>query len=113
MLGVEILLYILYNMYIMNKKSETISVSKAREQLAEITGQVRFGKKRFIFSSRGRQVAAIVPIEDLKLLEEIEDMIDIRESKEALEDEGRITLEEFLAKLGIKDEEIKNHKPRI
>lgn len=97
-------------MYNMSKKSETISVSKAREQLAEITGKVRFGKKRFIFSSRGKQIAAIVPIEDLKLLEEIEDMIDIRESKEALEDEGRITFDEVMAKLGIKEEEIRNHK---
>ena len=40
---------------------------------------------------RGRAVAAIVPIEDLDLLERMEDELDLRAAREALADPGNAT----------------------
>ncbi len=44
---------------------EKVSPSKARENLVEITDKMRFGKKRPVFLLKGgKDIAAIVPIED-------------------------------------------------
>ncbi len=93
--------------------AETISSTKAREQLADIIGKVRYGKRRFVFSSRGKAVAAIVPIDDLLLLEKLEDQHDILLAKKALEEPGNIPLEDVLAKLGIAKEGLeKEHESK-
>jgi len=105
----------MYNMYNMYRGAnmpgsssvEKVSPSKARENLAEIIGKVRFGKKRFIFSSRGKDIAAIVPIEDLVLLEKFEDNQDIKLARQALEEEGTVTFEDALAKLGLSEEAVR------
>jgi prevent-host-death family protein len=54
-----------------------ISTVKAREQLSTVINRAAFGKERVVLTRRGKEVAAIVPIEDVKLLEELEDRIDL------------------------------------
>lgn len=49
-----------------------------RANLGEYLGQVRFGGKRVTVTSHGKPIAAIVPIEDLELLERIEDEVDLK-----------------------------------
>ncbi len=79
-------------------------VSEAREDLAETLNLVRYKGERIVLHRRGRDVAALVPVEDLQLLEDLEDRIDLEVAREALkeaEKEGTISWSEVKKKLGI------------
>lgn len=56
----------------------------AWENLAAILNRVAYGKERLVLTRRGRSLAAIVPIEDLELLEELEDERDSTTIRERL-----------------------------
>jgi len=45
---------------------------------------VAFGRERVVVKRRGKEVAAVVPIDDLRLLEELEDWIDLADARAAL-----------------------------
>lgn len=45
----------------------------ARKKFANIINRVAYGKESFVLTRRGEALAAIVSMEDLKLLQEIED----------------------------------------
>lgn len=57
--------------------SRSLSVAEVREQLADMLNEVKYAKKRTVVTKHGRQVAAVVSVEDLQLLERIEDFIDV------------------------------------
>jgi prevent-host-death family protein len=69
----------------------SITAAKARENFAEIINQVAYGKERMVLTRRGRELVAVIPIEDLKTLLALEDQIDLDEGKARLADikEGR------------------------
>ena len=82
----------------------TISTVKARQQLSTVINRAAFGKERVVLTRRGREVAAVVPIEDVKLLEELEDRIDLEEARAALAEtksKGTIPWEKIKADLGL------------
>jgi prevent-host-death family protein len=82
----------------------TISTVKAREQLSTVVNRAAFGKERVVLTRRGKEVAAVVPIEDVKLLEELEDRIDLEEARAALAEtksRGTIPWEKIKADLGL------------
>ena len=60
-----------------------VSTSAARQQLSEIVSRAEYGGERTVLHRRKRPVAAIVPIEDLELLERYEDELDARLAKRA------------------------------
>ncbi|MGH2533141.1 MAG: type II toxin-antitoxin system Phd/YefM family antitoxin [Thermomicrobiales bacterium] len=81
-----------------------ISTVEARERLAEVVNRAAFGGERVVLTRRGKELAAIVPMEDLRWLEEYEDRIDIEDADAALaeaREKGTISLEEFKAQLGL------------
>ena len=55
--------------------------SEARSELTEIVNRVAFGHDRYILTRNGKELAAIVSIEDLKILEEIEDRLDVETAR--------------------------------
>jgi len=61
-----------------------VSTVDARDQFSEIINRAAFGKERMILTRRGKALVAVVPIEDVKLLEALEDRIDLDEAKAAL-----------------------------
>jgi prevent-host-death family protein len=63
-----------------------VTVSEARQDFAEIVNRAAYGGERVRVVRRGRAVAAIVPIEDLDLLERLEDEIDLEAVREAMAD---------------------------
>ena len=63
-----------------------LSVSEAREEFAELVNRVAYGHERVRVARRGRELAALVPIEDLDLLEALEDELDLAAAREALAD---------------------------
>ncbi len=83
---------------------DSVNTTEARENLAEVINRVSYAKDRVRITRRGKQVAAVVPIEDLELLERLEDEMDIREAKKALADarqHGTIPWEEAKEELGL------------
>lgn len=61
-----------------------ISVTDVRGDLAEIVNRAHYAKSRITVTRRGKGIAAIVPMEDLHLLLEIEAKLDLDKAREAL-----------------------------
>ncbi len=66
--------------------SGLVSVSEARATFAELVNRAAYGHERVRVVRRGRPVAAIVPIEDVELLERLEDEVDLQAARDALAD---------------------------
>lgn len=82
--------------------SETsVTVSEARGTFADMVNQVAYAAVRVVLSRRGRRVAALVPLEDLELIEKLEDRIDLEAAREALKEPGSIPWEKVKADLGL------------
>ena len=84
--------------------TKPLSVSEARDKLAEVIGQVQYGGERVTISRRGKPVAVVVSVADAAWLEAMEDKIDIElacEGKAEMERLGgkTYTLEEVMAEL--------------
>lgn len=63
--------------------------SEARSDLTAIVNHVAFGHDRYILTRNGKELAAIVSIEDLKLLEEMEDKLDLEIARRIDKDIGK------------------------
>ncbi|HKP52835.1 MAG TPA: type II toxin-antitoxin system Phd/YefM family antitoxin [Chloroflexia bacterium] len=63
-----------------------MSTGEARDNFADVINRVAYGKERVVLTRRGKRLVAVVPIEDVLLLEKLEDQIDIEEAHIALEE---------------------------
>ena len=63
-----------------------VSAGKVRQDFAETVNRVAYGGERIVLDRRGRSLAALIPLEDLALLEELEDRQDAEEARKALAD---------------------------
>ncbi|MBM4124901.1 MAG: type II toxin-antitoxin system Phd/YefM family antitoxin [Nitrospira sp.] len=81
-----------------------LPASKAREGFADTINRVAFGKERVVLRRRGKDIAALVPMADLRLLEELEDRIDLVDARAALAEtkkKGAKPLDAILKDLGL------------
>ncbi len=79
-----------------------ISTAEARKKFANIINQVAFGNESIILTRRGKEVAALVSIDEFKLLQKIEDRMDIEDAHNALEEPSEnIPAAELWKKLGL------------
>lgn len=79
-----------------------ISITRARDVLGETINHVRFTGERVALTRHGKAVAILIPCEDLKLLEKLEDRLDAEAAKRALaESDERIPFEKVLERLGL------------
>ena len=82
--------------------NKTISTADARKNFADVVNTVAYGKEPIILTRRGQEVAALISIEELQLLQKIEDHIDIEDARKALEEPGEnISADEFWKELGL------------
>ena len=51
-----------------------VTAAQARSQFGELMNRAVYGKERILLTRRGKVLAAIVPAEDIDILEELEDM---------------------------------------
>ena len=61
-----------------SSRTSAASASAARESFSDMINRAAYGKERVIVKRRGKALAAIVPIEDMRALEDLEDEIDAR-----------------------------------
>lgn len=78
-----------------------IPASQARSEFAETLTRVQHKRERLILRRHNKDVVAIVSIEDLKLLEAIEDKLDVKAIRAARAEEGSIPWEQLKAELGL------------
>ncbi|MEC4888933.1 MAG: type II toxin-antitoxin system Phd/YefM family antitoxin [Nitrospira sp.] len=81
-----------------------LPTSKAREGFSDTLNRVAFGKERVVLKRRGKEIAAVVPMDDLRLLEELEDRIDLVDARAALAEtkkKGAKPLDVILKDLGL------------
>lgn len=80
----------------------TVSTAEARKKFAEIVNKVAYGKEPVVLTRRGVEIAALISIEELELLQLIEDHIDIEDARKALEEPGKnISAERLWKALGL------------
>ena len=85
--------------------SQSITTVAARQRFAELIDRVARGKDRVVLTRRRQPLVAVVPIEDMALLEEIEDREDLRAARAALREakrKGTIPLDEVLKEFNYK-----------
>jgi prevent-host-death family protein len=82
----------------------TLSMMQARRALAATVSRVARGK-RIVLERRGKPVAALIPVEDLRLYEKLladyEDRLDLAAARKALKEPGEVSLKELKARLGL------------
>jgi prevent-host-death family protein len=84
-----------------------INISEAREELPEVINRVAYGKERVIVERRGKDLAAVLPMEDLRMPERLEqeerDRRDLAAARLASKDakrKGTKSLQRFLRETG-------------
>jgi len=61
-----------------------IPSGKLREDFSETVNRVAYGRERIIVHRRGKDLAALIPVEDLRVLESLEDRQDIEDADKAI-----------------------------
>jgi prevent-host-death family protein len=86
-----------------------VSSREARVKFSEIINRARYARERTVITSNGKEVAAVVAMDDLKLLEAILEEIEYREDIEAAktaladyEKHGGVPIDDVLQRLGLK-----------
>lgn len=83
-----------------------LNATEARNSFSETLNQVRYNKERVVLERHGKGFAAVVPLEDLELLEALEDRADAKALRKAIaaakrKGEQPIPLAEARKRLGL------------
>jgi prevent-host-death family protein len=80
----------------------TLNITEIRDNLSEAISRVAYKGERILVRRSGKDVVAIVSVEDLAALEAMEDEYDIQAADAALaESDERIPYEEVRRELGL------------
>ncbi len=78
-----------------------VSMTKARQNFTDIANRVMYGDERICIEKNNKPLVAVVPIEDVELLEALEDKLDVEAALKALKKPGFISLKALKKELGI------------
>ena len=82
--------------------AKALSVREARASFATVVNEAAFGKQRFVVTRNGKRAVAIVPVEDLDMIETIEDKVDLQEVRRRLAKPGKtLSIPELKKSLGL------------
>ncbi len=62
-----------------------ITTAEARKNMAELLNRAAYGGERFVVTRHGKELVAIVPVEDATLLERLRALLEKRDYEAALE----------------------------
>ncbi|MGA3350959.1 MAG: type II toxin-antitoxin system Phd/YefM family antitoxin [Candidatus Sulfotelmatobacter sp.] len=74
---------------------DKLTASEARQNFSNILSRAEYRGERVIVHRGKKAVAAVVPIEDVELLERLEDEIDVAAARKALKDPRTIPWEKI------------------
>ena len=81
-----------------------LEATTARNAFSDLVNKVAYGADRVVIERRGKPVAAVIPIADLRLLELLEDRLDIGAARKALanpKNRVRVPWQKVKADLGL------------
>lgn len=89
-------MYQIYDPYMMR-----LSASKARQEFADTLNRVLYRGERIVLRRRGKDLAALIPMEDLELLRQLEDRLDLEAARRVLREKGVVSWKKLKADLGL------------
>jgi prevent-host-death family protein len=79
-----------------------LNASQARAAFAEAINRAAYGGDRTIIRRHGKDVAAVVSVQDFETLEALEDRLDLEEARKIMKKPGRlIAWEKIKSDLGL------------
>ena len=78
-----------------------LSATRAREEFSDTLNRVAYGGERIVLHRRGKDLAALVSVEDLQLLRELEDRLDLEAARRAMKEKGTLSWEDVKSELGL------------
>ncbi len=83
----------------------TVTASDLKTNHSDVLGRAQYGHERIAVTRHGKEVAAVVPIEDARLLETLEEALDALDALDAIHEteqgEATISLAELRERLGL------------
>jgi prevent-host-death family protein len=79
-------------------------VTEVRSSLSDALNRAAYAGERVVVHRHGKDIAAVVPIEDLRLLQELEDRFDLEDARAALKEtkkKGTISWKKIKTDLGL------------
>ena len=89
------------------KSTNRIPTADAKKKFGQVSGRVTYGKERIILTKHNQDHLALVPIEDLRLLQVLDEEVDrdtFMELKERAAKYETTPLEDLAEELGLEDE---------
>ena len=78
-----------------------IAIRELRNNLSDALNRVAYGGERVVLERRGKGIAALVSMDDLALLEQMENEADLKALRKARQEKGGITLAQYRKKHGL------------
>ena len=79
----------------------TLAATELRTHGSEAINRVAYAGDRVLLQRHGKNVAAIVSVEDLELLQALEDRIDLAAARKALKQPSRVAWDKVKADLNL------------
>jgi prevent-host-death family protein len=77
------------------------NVVDVRNTFSDYLNRASYRGERIIIERRGKPLAALVSLEDLALIEQMENAADVKAAKKARKEKGGVTLEQYRKKHGL------------
>lgn len=92
----------MYDMYLRSRQAMTVvKVSEFRSDISDYANKVAYTGERICVERNNKPLFAIVPIDDMELLEHLEDQMDLELAKEALKKGKFIGFDSLKKELGL------------
>lgn len=81
----------------------SINILDAKHEFSELINRVAHNKERIILTRRGKDIAALIPLQDLELLLAKQDKSDLEAAVESMKDmreHGVLTLDQLKNEIG-------------
>jgi prevent-host-death family protein len=92
-----------YNSFEVSRMTK-LSTTQAREKFGDTVNRVAYGKERVVLTRSGKELVAIIPVEDLAVMEALEVKRDLRGARAALREarkSGTVPLQQLKRDLGL------------
>jgi len=88
-------------MYKMEETMIYLPATKMRENLSDVINRVAYRGERIVLRRRGKDLAAVVSIQDLAFLDELENYLDVESARKALKEKRTIPWLKLKKQLGL------------